>query len=44
LNGIIITVIAVGYWGNLDMLNEKHATIELGDRIRKTLEEVAKFI
>ncbi len=44
LNGIIITVIAVGYWGNLDILNEKHATIELGDRIRKPLEEVAKFI
>jgi len=44
LNGIIIAVIAVGYWGNLDILNEKHATIELGDRVRKPIEEVAKFI
>jgi len=44
LNGIIITLIAVGYWGNLDMLNEKHATIEQGNRKRKPLEEVAKFI
>jgi len=30
LNGVVITLIAVGYWGNLDILNEKHATIELG--------------
>jgi peroxiredoxin len=44
INGIVITLIAVGYWGNIDILNEKHTAVELGDRMRKPIEEVCKII
>jgi peroxiredoxin/nitroreductase len=44
ISGTVITVIAIGYWGNTDILSEKHFENEFKERIRKPLEEVAKFI
>lgn len=42
-NSVVITLIAVGYWGNLDILNEKHKFLEESARQRVPLENVAKF-
>ncbi|QAV33934.1 Peroxiredoxin [Fervidobacterium changbaicum] len=44
IKGVVITLIAVGYWGNIDMLNEKHLAAEFSERIRKPVEEIAKYI
>ncbi|MFN3691616.1 MAG: redoxin domain-containing protein [Fervidobacterium sp.] len=40
----VITLIAIGYWGNLEILNEKHKTTEESPRQRLNLEDIAKFI
>ncbi len=43
IDGIVITIIAVGYWGNFGMLNEKHVQSEQSKRIRLPLEDIFKF-
>lgn len=43
IEGIVITIIAVGYWGNFEMLNEKHLASEESLRQRLPLEEIARF-
>lgn len=37
---VLITLVIVGYPGNIDQLSEKHQEIELGERDRKPLSEV----
>ncbi|HCZ06290.1 MAG: glutaredoxin-dependent peroxiredoxin [Thermotogota bacterium] len=39
----LITLIALGYQGSAEGLNEKHLELEFGPRIRKPLEEVVKW-
>ncbi len=43
LDGIVITLIAVGKRGNFESLNEKHLEREFGERQRKPLEEILKI-
>lgn len=44
IDGIVITIIAVGYWGNFNILNEKHRLTEESERQRIPLENVVKYI
>ncbi|WP_241241322.1 redoxin domain-containing protein [Fervidobacterium sp. 2310opik-2] len=44
IDGIVITIIAVGYWGNFEMLNEKHTQAEQSERNRQPLENILKII
>lgn len=43
IDGIVITIIAVGYWGNFGILNERHLASEESPRQRLPLEEIVKF-
>ncbi|MGC8902191.1 MAG: redoxin domain-containing protein [Fervidobacterium sp.] len=43
IDGIVLTIIAIGYWGNFELLNEKHKGLENGERIRLPIDEVVKF-
>ncbi|MDI3472280.1 MAG: glutaredoxin-dependent peroxiredoxin [Thermotogaceae bacterium] len=43
IEGTVITLIAVGRWGNFDILNDKHLQIEKSERRRVDLEEIYRF-
>lgn len=44
IDGTVITLIAVGYWGDFESLNEKHLQLEFSPRSRVPIDDVAKFL